>query len=83
MLPMPTVRVAVRYVKRDADLGLTEKKRNNMETKIIKQALEIVDYKYFGDYELTSREREAVNTLIELAESILKKREAEKDADDE
>lgn len=54
-----------------------------METKIIKQALEIVDYKYFGDYELTSREREAVNTLIELAESILKKREAEKDADDE
>lgn len=49
-----------------------------METKIIKQALEIVAYGCFGDYELTDREREAVGALIELAEEVLNEREAEK-----
>ena len=47
-----------------------------METERIKKALEITRYKYFGDYEFTERQREAANTLIELAEAVLKEREA-------
>lgn len=47
-----------------------------METERIKKALEIASDKYFGDYELSEAQMGALNTLIELAEAVLKEREA-------
>lgn len=49
-----------------------------MDKKAIADALREIDHGYFGHYEFSEAEREAVETLIELANEVLKEMKIEK-----
>ena len=43
----------------------------SIEIEEVKKALKITDYKYFGEYEFSGNQHEAVMVLEEIAKSLL------------
>lgn len=48
-------------------------KENSISKDEILEAIEMTDYKYFGDYEMSDQQREAVDLLVRVAKEYISK----------